>query len=255
MIEVILYVVILAFVLEFIDASFGMGYGTLMTPLLLIIGFKPLEVIPAILLTNFVIGITAALFHHGFGNIDLSRGSEDRKLVKILAGFGIAGVLIASFIAVNISEIFLEIYVAALIIVIGMILIKNHNKRFRFSWPKIMALGTLAAFNKGMTGGGYGSLLVGGQILSGIKGKRAIGTVLFAEGIVALFGFLSYIYLLDLNLNLVASLLIGGMLATPLAAHTVRRLRFKSLRIAIGLANILLGLALLTQLFYPGFLN
>jgi uncharacterized membrane protein YfcA len=44
-------VVILAFFLEVVDASIGMGYGTLLTPVLLMIGFDPLQVVPAVLVS------------------------------------------------------------------------------------------------------------------------------------------------------------------------------------------------------------
>ena len=43
-------VAILALSCEYIDASIGMGYGTALTPLLLVIGFLPLDVVPAVLL-------------------------------------------------------------------------------------------------------------------------------------------------------------------------------------------------------------
>ena len=35
---------------EFMDSSLGMGYGTTLTPLLLMAGFEPLQIVPAILL-------------------------------------------------------------------------------------------------------------------------------------------------------------------------------------------------------------
>ena len=40
---------VFAFGCEFIDSSLGMGYGTILTPSLLILGFDPLLVVPAVL--------------------------------------------------------------------------------------------------------------------------------------------------------------------------------------------------------------
>ena len=45
---------ILAFVLEIIDASFGMGYGTILTPALLLLGLEPLQVVPAVIASQLV---------------------------------------------------------------------------------------------------------------------------------------------------------------------------------------------------------
>ena len=45
----ILFIVPLAFVCEFIDSTLGMGYGTSLTPILLLMGLEPLQVVPAVL--------------------------------------------------------------------------------------------------------------------------------------------------------------------------------------------------------------
>ena len=56
----------MAFICEFIDSSLGMGYGTILSPVLIIMGFDPLVAIPALLLSQAVGGFTAAIFHHQF---------------------------------------------------------------------------------------------------------------------------------------------------------------------------------------------
>jgi len=43
-------IAILALLCEYADASIGMGYSTALSSLLLIIGFSPFEVVPAVLL-------------------------------------------------------------------------------------------------------------------------------------------------------------------------------------------------------------
>jgi uncharacterized membrane protein YfcA len=53
------------------DASIGMGYGTTLTPILLIVGFPPLEVVPAVLLGQLVGGTVGGLAYHRLGNINL----------------------------------------------------------------------------------------------------------------------------------------------------------------------------------------
>ncbi|MDY6787641.1 MAG: hypothetical protein SVK54_05905 [candidate division WOR-3 bacterium] len=53
----------LAFICEFIDSSVSMGYGTILSPVLIILGFNPLVAIPAVLLSGNR-GGTASVFHH-----------------------------------------------------------------------------------------------------------------------------------------------------------------------------------------------
>ena len=55
-----LLVAVLAFFLEAIDASFGMGYGTILTPAMLMLGFDAFQVVPAIIASQF------ATFRGGF---------------------------------------------------------------------------------------------------------------------------------------------------------------------------------------------
>ncbi|RLE11549.1 hypothetical protein DRJ04_07830, partial [Candidatus Aerophobetes bacterium] len=128
-----------AFVCEYMDASIGMGYGTTLTPLLLIIGFLPLQVVPAVLVGQLVGGVVGGVFHHKFGNINLDfrqdeavkkrlRGlgyipkSFDSKVILILAICGIIGALVAVFVAVNIPKVFLETYIGIMVLGIGITL-------------------------------------------------------------------------------------------------------------------------------------
>ena len=48
-----------AFVCEYIDSAIGMGYGTILSPLLIIMGFDPLVAVPAILLSQAFGGLSA----------------------------------------------------------------------------------------------------------------------------------------------------------------------------------------------------
>ena len=60
---------------------------------------------------------------------------------------------------------------------------------------KIIFSGTIASFNKGMSGGGYGPIVTVGQILSGVEGKSAVGITSLAEGLTCLVGVITYIFI------------------------------------------------------------
>ena len=62
---------VLAFAAEYIDSSLGMGYGTTLTPILLLLGVEPLQVVPAILLSQLIAGLAASVIHHAVGNVNL----------------------------------------------------------------------------------------------------------------------------------------------------------------------------------------
>ena len=53
-----------------------MGFGTTLAPLLLLLGFEPLQVVPAVLLAEFATGLLGAALHQRFGNCGLPRSAE-----------------------------------------------------------------------------------------------------------------------------------------------------------------------------------
>jgi len=68
-VELIVPIVAFSFVCELVDSSLGMGYGTTLTPVLLLLGYEPLDVVPAVLFSEFITGVLAGVFHHEFGSV------------------------------------------------------------------------------------------------------------------------------------------------------------------------------------------
>ena len=244
MIEIIFYISIIAFFCEYMDSTLGMGYGTTLTPLLLLIGYSPLEIVPAVLLSEFITGITAGFFHHKLKNVNLNMHSNDFKVAIVLAACSIVGVIIAVFLAVNIPQKILKLYIGVLVLIIGMVILMTYNKTYIFSWKKIIGIGTLASFNKGISGGGYGPLVCGGQILSGVDAKPAIGITSFAEGLTCLVGVI--VYLLSGNIifwaTLAPSVIVGAVFSVPFATYTVSRINTRNMKLFIGIGITILGI-------------
>ena len=47
-----LAIILIAFLCEYMDSTLGMGYGTTLTPVFLLMGFGPYEIVPAILVSE-----------------------------------------------------------------------------------------------------------------------------------------------------------------------------------------------------------
>ena len=92
--------VLLAFVCEYIDSTLGMGYGTTLTPLLLLFGFGTAQTVPSVLLSEFVTGVLAGFLHHEVGNVRFVRGSRALKVAIVLAACSVVGTLGAVYVAV-----------------------------------------------------------------------------------------------------------------------------------------------------------
>lgn len=266
-----LWLFLLAFVCEFIDASMGMGYGTILSPILIIMGFEPIVAVPAILLSQAFGGLTASIFHQQFENVNFNRRSNDLKVVFIIVGFGIIATIIAVFIAVSIPKAAIKTYIGILVIVMGVLLL--INKTFSFSWGKMVVVGIVSSFNKAISGGGFGPVVTGGQLVAGQKETNAVGITTLAEAPICIIAFLTYLIvrvtqgidgsILEIPVSkffalffssdliqweLLLALLLGSVIVAPFAAFTTRLTKDK-LRYIVGTIIIVLGVWTLYKTF------
>jgi uncharacterized membrane protein YfcA len=248
--ELIVPILILAFFCELVDSSLGMGYGTTLTPLLLLAGYETIEIVPAVLFSECITGILAGVFHQEFGNVDFRRGKRDIKIVFILTGLSVMGILIAVVLALNLPSWIIKLYIGLVVLGVGLNLLRRNQKAGTFSWKKLAGLGFFAAFNKGMSGGGYGPIVTGGQILVGIRSRSAVAIASLVEGITSAVGL--SVYLLSgtpFPWQMGISMLIGAVFSTPLAAFAVSRLPSGRLTLAIGTLSTAIGGYTLVKVF------
>jgi len=257
------------------DSTLGMGYGTTLTPVFMLMGFSPMQIVPVILLSELISGLLAGFFHHREGNVDLKPKSADifkitkmlsplgyiesfkktvplhLKIALLLASCSVVGTVAAVFVAVNIPKFWLKLYIGCLVLSMGIVMLVCLNKNFRFSWKKITLLGLIASFNKGMSGGGYGPVVTGGQVLSGVEGKSAVGITSLAEGLTCLVGVITYMLVSknELDWRLAPWVIIGAVLSVPLSAKSVKILTEKKLKLAIAVLTIVLGVLTIVKVF------
>ena len=251
-IHILWTIALLALACEYVDSTLGMGYGTTLTPLLLLIGYEPAQIVPSVLLSEFLTGILAGVLHHEVGNVSFKRGSRALKVALVLAACSVVGTLIAVVIAVNVPKWAIKTYIGVLVLVMGIGILATMGKTFAFSWKKVVGLGLVAAFNKGISGGGYGPLVTGGQILAGVDEKGAIGITSLAEGLVCIVGVVMYLLTGNggVDWGLAPSLVLGAVLSVPFAAFTVKKIPMRKMRWAIGSAVTVLGLFTLGKLVF-----
>jgi uncharacterized membrane protein YfcA len=251
-IEILWPLALLALGCEYIDSTLGMGYGTTLTPVLLLMGYEPMQTVPAVMLSEFLTGILAGILHQECGNVNFKRGSRSRRVVLVLAACSIVGTLLAVFISVNVPSWVIKTYIGVLVLAMGISVLLTMNKKFAFSWKKVVGLGFLAAFNKGISGGGYGPLVTSGQILAGEESKEAIGITSMAEGLVCIVGVIAYAVTGNggVDWSLAPSLVLGAVCSVPLAALTVKKLPMRGMRWSIGAATTVLGLVTLGKLVF-----
>ncbi|MCK4491684.1 MAG: sulfite exporter TauE/SafE family protein, partial [Candidatus Altiarchaeales archaeon] len=80
-IELIVVLIIMALIMETVDSSLGMMYGTLLSPILIGYGFEPQVVVPAILISQAIGGISGTISHHRFENANFRGLTRDTKVM------------------------------------------------------------------------------------------------------------------------------------------------------------------------------
>ncbi|MDE1852100.1 MAG: sulfite exporter TauE/SafE family protein, partial [Candidatus Micrarchaeota archaeon] len=156
----------IGFLLAFLDTSMGMGYGTVGTPVLLLLGLAPKVVVPSILISQFVAAGIGSIKHHRFRNMDLTdtKGNDFRLAVLFVAA-GVAGAVMGVLAGVRLPKLYVSTYIGLLVMSMGILALAKL--RFRFTWAKAGVLSLVSSFNKTISGGGYGPVLTMGQIISG----------------------------------------------------------------------------------------
>jgi uncharacterized membrane protein YfcA len=231
-----------ALLCEYVDSALGMGYGTTLTPLLIGFGVEPLFIVPAILISEFFTGAGAGFLHQRDGNIDFVRDRRARRVTILLSALSLVGTVGAVLLAVSIKGSTLKLAIAGIIVFMGVFILATRKRQLRFRASHIVALGAVAAFNKGLSGGGYGPLVTGGQVVSGVSPKHAVAITSVAEAFTCLVGIIAYAIMKGAPAwDLVVPLTLGASLSVPMATFTVSRLKESTMRSGVGLVTLALG--------------
>lgn len=234
---------------EYMDSSLGMGYGTTLTPLLMLSGFEPLQIVPAILISELITGVSAGLLHQRDGNVDFLGDARARKTALLLGSLSGIGALSAVWLAVTVSKFGLALAITAIILAMGVIILLTRERHIPYSAGGIAGVGAVAAFNKGLSGGGYGPLVTAGQIVSGLPAKHAVAVTSVAESLTCLIGVIGYLALgKSIAWELALPLSFGALLSVPMATLTVSRASETRMRGLVGLVTLLLGVVALIRI-------
>ena len=150
-------VVILAAFFEFMDASAGMGFGTALTPILLVLGFDPRQIVPVVMIQQGAAGLVGAFLHREFENVEwkFSPMSETVKLWIIIGITGCIAVTVSIFgiyKILQVDKVWIKLYVAVLLLMMGGISVFQSRKERPYRPGRMIGFAALAGFNKGVGG-------------------------------------------------------------------------------------------------------
>jgi uncharacterized protein len=229
---------------QLVDGALGMAYGVSSTTLLLLVGVAPALASAAVHIAEVGTTAVSGISHASFGNVDWS------KIVWLAIPGGIGGFIGATALVyastLEATAGLVEPIVAIFLFCLGVYILSRFAFR-RQERPVevrpigrkfLTPLGFVAGFLDAMGGGGWGPISTPTLLSSGrMEPRKIIGTVDTSEFVVALcasLGFLISLSFAQVPWTVVGALLVGGIVAAPLAAYIVRLLPTRLLGTAVG---------------------
>jgi uncharacterized protein len=236
--DILLYVAV-GFAAQMVDGSIGMAYGVTSSSVLLSMGISPAVASACVHAAETFTTAVSGAAHWRFGNVDFA-------LVRRLAIPGAIGGAIGAYVLSNIDGNAIKPYIAGYLLLMGaFILWKALRPTAQPTEPPqhVGPLGFVGGFMDSIGGGGWGPIVTTTLIGSGTTPRYAIGSVNLAEFFVTLTISATFLFTIGLELfPIIAGLIVGGVIAAPLAAYATRYLPDKALMVIVGLVIVILSL-------------
>jgi len=215
---------------QLVDGALGMAYGLVSSSILLAMGLPPAAVSASVHAAEvFTTGVSGA--SHGL------LGNVDRKLMLRLAVPGVVGGVLGAYVLTQLPGEAIKPFVYAYLLVLAvLILLRAVGRRIpRNEVKHVGVLGFFAGLLDAIGGGGWGPMATSTLLARGGEARTSIGTVSASEFVVTLA--ISITFLLTVGVNhwqIVLGLLVGGVIAAPLAAMLVKRVPERAVLGAVG---------------------
>ena len=220
------------FLAQMSDGSLGMGYGTISTTFLLAIGVNPAIVSSRVHAARVFSSGVSGYSHHRFGNIN-------KKLFKTLVIPGAIGAALGATMAYfgQKYSTYVRIPLSIYTIYLGYYILRKAFTKPKYQ-TKVKRAGWLAAiggFMDAFAGGGWGTLVTSTLMSKRRSPRYVIGSVCLAEFFVVFVSSMVFFILLENFYWLdILGLILGGVIAAPIAARLVGKLPMRTMFILIG---------------------
>jgi len=224
---------------QLVDGSLGMAYGVTSTTLLLAIGTNPAAASATVHLAEIGTTLASGVSHWKFGNVDW-------KVVLRVGVPGAVGAFAGATVLSNLSTDAAKPVMSLILLGLGVYLLVRFTLkglrtdrlhlplRSRFLAP----LGLVAGFVDATGGGGWGPVGTPALLASGrLEPRKVVGSIDTSEFLVAIAASLGFLFAIGsqgIDFTWVAALLIGGLIAAPIAAWLVRKVPGRVLGSAVG---------------------
>ena len=243
--DLLIYLLIGIFA-QLVDSTLGMGYGATSTSFLLSFGVPPAISSMGVHVSEMFTTGASAISHYKFKNIN-------KKLVLSLLIPGVIGAVMGAYLLSDVIDgnaikPFISIYMTILAIIIIVKGLRQNIKKKKTK--RIGVLATFGGFMDSIGGGGWGPIVTSTLMGQGRNPRYTIGSVNTAEFAVAFASGITFILFEGIaGWQVIAGLIIGGLIAAPIGAYLVNRIPCKPMTVLVGVLLILLSLKTLWGIF------
>lgn len=242
------WMLVAGFLAQIVDGALGMGYGLTSATLLLSFGVNAAAISGSIHTAEMFASGASGYSHYKFGNVN-------KKLFKALVIPGVIGAIVGAILLVKFGDSharYIRPALACYTLILGIKFIFNAfrqqvvGKKFKH----YKALAGAGGFFDSFGGGGWGPIVTSTLINKGRTPRFVIGTVSLTEFFVTLSSAFSFFMLIGItHWQVIVALIIGGLLAAPLAAKLAGRMPRKTAFILLGTLVIIWSIRILVKAF------
>lgn len=245
------WMLLVGFLAEIVAGSMGMGYGVICTTILLILNVPPPIISASIHSAESFTSATGTISHFKLGNVN-------KKLMKALAIPAVIGAIVGALALSYLGEKYAKItkpFLAAYTMYLGVRILMNAFSKKQNGVAKkktnITSIGLIGGFIDSFGGGGWGPLVTGTFIKNGRTPRYVIGSSTAAKFILTFASAVTFIFTVGIHhWNIVAGLLIGGIITAPFSAMLTSKLPVKKMFVAVGIVVIFCSLITLYRAIF-----
>lgn len=245
------WMVLAGFLAQMVDGATSMGYGVTSSIVLQSAHVSPAAISAGIHTAEMFTSGASGFSHYRFGNVN-------KKLFKALVIPGVIGAILGAFLLIKLDNEehlkYLRPAMALYTLILGLRIFTNafrklnKKKKFkRYGW-----LAGAGGFLDSFGGGGWGPIVTSTLITKGRTPRYVVGSVSLTEFFVTVASALTFFTAIGIgNWQVIVALVIGGVIAAPIAARLAGKLPRKTSFILLGTVVVIWSLRILLKTPWP----
>ncbi len=240
---------LIGFAAQMIDGLLGMGYGVTAAIGLMTINVPAAAMSSSIHTAEMFAAGASGYSHYRFGNVK-------RELFRALLVPGVLGAIGGALLLIWLDgkgSLYVKPVLAVYTLILGIRIL------YRAFFPKteeseVKRVGWLAGaggFLDSFGGGGWGPLVTGTLITKGKTPRYVIGSVSLTEFFITLASAVTFFSVIGIkHWQVILGLILGGVIAAPIAARFVGKLPVRQMTIGVGVMVIVWSVTIFVKVFW-----